>query len=295
VIAPGESSYIEVSFGSKDFEGEVLKVVAVFTNDPGEPRVDLGIRANVIPFIQVDSEWIDFGLVRRGTTPTAGILVSADEGTGFRIDKVNGGETWVDWSVVPASTPGRIAYRLEARVKPDAPFGIFTDRIILDVQHPNRQVRRLGLKGQIYSYFVPEKSEVEFLTIKEGKTVRRSLEIRRDGAEPFEIRDVVLDAPYLDGEIARTEKGYRLEVTLRSGDAKFEGPRYPFRNFARLATTVPNQAEIVIPVTGVVRRGSTVRSENAPIPRAPVFWRADRAAIVMPATGLVRRRSAPRR
>lgn len=254
VIAPGESSAIEVTFGSKDFAGEILKIVAVYSNDPAEPRIDLGIQANIIPFIQLESEWIDFGLVRRGTTPSAGALVSADEGTNFEITKVEGGESLVDWSVVPASAPGRIAYRLEARLKPEAPYGTFTDRIVMNVRHPNRQLQRIGLKGQVYSYFVYDKAAIEFLTIKEGKTVRRSLEITHDGSEPYEITDVVLDVPYLDPELKKTDKGYSLEVTLRAGDVKFEGVRQPFNEFARLITTDPNQKEIVIAITGVVRR-----------------------------------------
>lgn len=254
LIQPGASSGVDVTFSTRDFEGEVSKVVAVYTNDPGEPRIDLLITANVIPLIYVEKDWIDFGQVQSGSRPQVGILISAEEGTGFKIGEIKGGEAFVDWNVIPVSTPDRIGYRVEAKLRPDVPLGAFqAGNVEIQVDHPNRQHVRVGVRGNVYSYFRYDARAVEFSTVKMGRTIQRKLEIKSDGNRPYEITGVVLDAPYLSGEIERTKDGYELELTLRTEDAEFNGERFPFEETARLLTTDPNQKEIAIEIKGVIR------------------------------------------
>jgi len=254
LILPGESAGIEITFSTRDFEGDVSKVVAVFTNDPGEPRIDLLLRANVIPLIVVEHDWVDFGQVPRGTRHTAGVLISAEEGTDFKIERVKGGENFVDWKIIPASTPGRIGYRVEAVLHPDVPLGPFqVGNIEVFVKHPNKSRVLVGLRGNVYSYFRYDARAVEFSTIKKGKTIQRSLEIKSDGKKKYAITDVILDAPYLSGKVVPTDAGYELQLTLSTDAAQYTGNRFPFRETARLITTDPNQKEIEIEVKGVIR------------------------------------------
>jgi hypothetical protein len=253
LILPGQSSAIEITFSTRDFQGNISKVVAVYTNDPAEPRVDLVLRADIVPIIRLGKEWVDFGPVQRGSNQTAAVLISADEGTDFRIERIEGGEAFVDWRVVPASAPQGIAYRVEATLKPEVPFGPFADRVQVHVHHPNKQYERIGLRGNVYSYFRYERGDLEFNTIKLGKTVRRTFEITSDGSKPYEITDVILDSDFLIPQLERTKRGYELHVTLRTEDAKFTGPRFQFEENARLITTDPSQQEIVIAIKGVIR------------------------------------------
>jgi hypothetical protein len=253
LILPGHSSGIEITFSTRDFEGDVSKVVAVYTNDPGEPRIDLVLRANVIPLIYVEKDWVDFGQVPRGTNQATGILVSAEEGTDFKIERIKGGEAFVDWKIIPAAASDRIGYRVEAVLRSDVPLGPFADHVDIFVDHPNKQLVKVGLRGNVYSYFRYDAKAVEFSTIKLGKTIKRTLEIKSAGDKPYQITDVVLDVPYLSGEIARTDDGYELQLTLRTEDAQFTGGRFPFQETARLLTTDPNQKEILIEIKGLIR------------------------------------------
>lgn len=47
-IAPGEESYIEVTFDSNNRKGKQYKYVTVFSNDPSKPESRLDIRSNVV-------------------------------------------------------------------------------------------------------------------------------------------------------------------------------------------------------------------------------------------------------
>ena len=254
LILPGASSGIEVTFSSRDFEGEHSKTVIVRTNDPAEPRIDLTLLADIIPFIRQDREWIDFGRTEVGTARTEAALITADLGSEFAIPAIHGGESVVEWKIIPASVPDEIGYRIEASLRPDAPLGNFTERIEIDVHHPSRQKARIGLRGTVFSHFILESSKLKFKTIAYGKTVRRSLKIEAGSSADYEITEVILHSQYLTPTLKRTESGYELEVTLATEKLKYEGTRHPFTDYVRLITNDPRQPEIVIPISGVLRK-----------------------------------------
>ena len=254
LILPGASSGIDVTFSSRDFEGDLVKVVVLRTNDPAEPRIDLTLRASIIPFIRQDKEWIDFGETEVGIARSEGALISADLGTKFAIPQIVGGEDVVEWKVIPASVPDEIGYRVEATLRPDAPLGNFSERIEMNVQHPNRQKHRIGLRGAIYSHFIVADETIKFKTVAVGKTVRRSTTIKAASTADYEITDVVLHADYLKPELKQTADGYELEITLMSDRLSFDGTRHPFLDYVRLITTDPRQPEIILEIKGVLRR-----------------------------------------
>lgn len=253
-IPPGGSSGIEVIFHSRDYKGEKSQVVAIYSNDPAEPRVDLAVHANVIPFVQIADEWLEFGEVATGSAKVVGTLVSAEAGTDFEIVGFEGEQNWVDWDIVAASAPNRTAYRVEARLRPDAPLGPFSERLIMKVKHPDRTEERIGIRGHVYSCFLLDKPEINFFSVKKGKTVTGSLEIRFAPDRCATIESVEIHAPHLRGELVPTASGYRLDVTFDSSLIDTDEARFRLRDFATLRTTDPRQPEILLELTGVVKQ-----------------------------------------
>ncbi len=253
ILAPGESSGIEVTFHSRDFKGEQTKVVAVYTNDPAEPRVDLAISANVIPFVRFEHDQLTFGEVPLGTRPTLATLVTADLDTDFEILSVSGGEDVVEWKVVPASAPDQIAYRLEGTLRGDAPIGPFDQRIVLELNHPNKSKERVGIKGHVFSYFLLDEQRVNFHTVKQPRSVTRNMDIRCGEDRKYQITEVEVPSDAFDLQLSETSAGYRLDATFHSNKLAVEGRRQRFREFAVLHTTDPNQPEIVVELSGVAR------------------------------------------
>ncbi|MCB9462486.1 MAG: DUF1573 domain-containing protein [Candidatus Eisenbacteria bacterium] len=253
-IAPGASSGIQVVFHTRDYKGERSQVVAVYTNDPTEPRVDLVVHATVMPLIQSADDWLDFGEVTVGTKKTVGTLVTADPGTDFEILGFEGDKDLVDWNVVPASAPDKIAYRVEATLRKDAPIGRFSERVLMKVKHPAKEEERIGIRGHVFSYFLIDDPRVEFHTVKSGRTVSRSLEIRCDSERKYHILSVKTNAPYFSGNLVDTGAGYRLDMTLDTSKVIAEEPRFRFREFAILETDDPGQPEIFIELVGVVKK-----------------------------------------
>lgn len=248
LLAPGETSDVEITFSSKDFEGEQTKIVAVFTNDPAEPRVDLVIHAFVRAFVRVEQRQLDFGPVRRGEPGLASTILRAEKGSGFKITKVEGAEDYVEWKVIPLNEPDSLAVRVEGRVKPNAPLGRFNQRIDLTFQHPNKQSDFIAVRGLVYSYFQPEKFTLNFNTVKTGQDQERSLEIAADGSEPFRITDAVCSAPYLTAKLSPLGAGYKLTVML---DVLPKEGKY--HDTVTVKTTDPAQPSIEFKVNTTIR------------------------------------------
>lgn len=248
VLAPGEKTAISVTFNSKDFEGEQMKVVVLHTNDPAEPRIDLVIRATVIPFVRVNERTLDFGKVRLGERPIAAAILEADPGTGFAVERAEGCEDYVEWKLTPISGAEGITWRVEARLRADAPLGRFLKRADLHLVHPRRGRESLTLKGLVYSYFELEKQKMDFLTVEHGKHVTRAIAIACDGSQPFRITNAVPSSPLFTPKLEALGNGYKLSVDL-------EPPTEPgvLHETVTLLTTDPRQPEIEIPVNAKVR------------------------------------------
>jgi len=53
-LGPGESTVVDINFNSKLFNGNVLKLVHIYSNDPDQPVVDVMLNANVFAPLLID-------------------------------------------------------------------------------------------------------------------------------------------------------------------------------------------------------------------------------------------------
>jgi hypothetical protein len=75
-VAPGEESYIDVRvdpFRIPGFHSE--KVLTIYSNDPLRPMAKVKVSADVDPEYEVIPDEIDFGVLSKGDTPTASIVL----------------------------------------------------------------------------------------------------------------------------------------------------------------------------------------------------------------------------
>lgn len=248
VLAPGETTDLNVTYNTKDKEGEETQIVVLYTNDPAEPRIDLVVKANVIPFVRVGPRILDFGPVHRGDSKTLSAEFEADPGTGFAVSSVEGGDEWVTWKISPVPGALNPTWRVEAMLRPDVPLGRFMKRADVKMQHPHRTQEALTVKGLIYSYFILEKAKFDFLTVQAGKAVVRSMVIDCDGTRSYQITGVTSSTDRLKPRLARKGKGYELTVDFLPGSQAGTT-----EETLTLATTDPKEPKIEIPVRAKVR------------------------------------------
>jgi hypothetical protein len=247
VLAPGASSYIQVSFSTRAYEGDQQKIIAVQTNDPAEPRIDLQLTGWIQPDISLERRILDFGTVRRGEEPVLSTWIEADKGTGFQPLPPKGGEDLATWTITPVPCDTAEVYLLETRLRPDVPLGRFNERIDFPVKHPKISGTSVAIRGTVYSYFRLSDDRINFVPIKPGKKYTLSIDIQSDGSKPYQITDATTKADFLKPVIKEHGNGYTLAVTLMPREKAGR-----FQEMVLLNTTDPAEPQIPVEVRGRV-------------------------------------------
>jgi hypothetical protein len=247
IIAPGASTTLRVVFNSGDYEGYQRKVVILETNDPAEPRIELLLLANVAPDVEISERLLDFGPVRRGGTPLLATILKAEPGVPFTVRTPVGADELVQWRVVqdPQSGPG--AWKVEARIRPNAPFGRFNVRVEIPYDHPKVKSDRISIRGFIHAYFRPVDPAINFGSLTAGGVLTRTLRLKADGPGEYRITAARPSVPWLTTSLQRDGKDYLLTVALAAKDPM------RLRETVKIETTDPEQPELIIDVRGTVR------------------------------------------
>jgi hypothetical protein len=242
-LAPGATTTIKITFDSESYEGFQQKIITVLTNDPAEPRIDVVFTADVKPYIEVEKRTLDFSQVRRGQLPVLTDRFSSLEGP-FKVEPPKDAVDWITWKVTPAAADKGTAYQLEARLRPDAPFGPFNERVEVPVVHPRKTpYERIFVKGYVYSYFVTDEQRIDFPTLKGGQSANRIVKISGDGSKPYTITGVKADFPYITPTLEQKGKEYVLKVSVVAPS----GP-LALKTRISLTTTDPAQPDMEIPL-----------------------------------------------
>lgn len=247
VIAPGDSTTLHVVFDSGSYSGEQRKVVIIETNDPAEPRIDLLLLSYVARDIENSQRILAFGPVRRGTTSALSTVLTVERGVPFKVHTPIGAEELVEWTVTRDPQSGPDAWKVEARLRPDAPFGRFNVRVDIPVDHPTRKSEKISVRGLIHSYYSPVDPGINFGSLMAGQPLTRTLALKADGPGDYRITEARTSVPWLTASLKKNGNDYLLTVKI---DAK-EPTRV--RETVVLKTTDPEQPELSIDVIGTVR------------------------------------------
>jgi hypothetical protein len=247
LLAPGTSTTLRVVFNSGNYEGEQRKVVVMETNDPAEPRLDLLLLSYVTQDVEISDRILAFGPVRRGQTPVLATTLTAEPGVPFTVRSPLDARELVEWSVARDPQTGPEAWKLEARIRPDAPLGRFDVKVEIPLDHPKKKAGHISVRGLIHSYFSPADLGINFSSLTAGRTLTRTLRLNADGPGDYRITAARVSVPWLTTSLQRDGNDYVLSVTL---DAK--EPRR-VKETVVLETTDPQQPELPIEVRGTVR------------------------------------------
>jgi len=252
IVPPGKEVKIDVSFSTRDYEGEQEKTLTLHTNDPGEPLVRIDVVADVKPFVRMDPPdgIIRFEPVHRGATRTMKVRFSADAGFALTVDEIAGGEDRLTVKREPEKTSKEEAVNLLFSLRPDAPPGQF--RAIIKIKTKGKIARTFNLiaMGDVISYFVVGSDvRMQLPTVKDGQGVSSHVTITCDGSKPYKLTKVTSNLPYLTGTILRNDKGYDVVIMV---DA--QAPAGDYIGKVDIQTTDPTQPVIQLLVKGYVRK-----------------------------------------
>jgi hypothetical protein len=256
IIRPGGSLELKAQFQSAGRRGEQIKTVAVHTNDPIEPKVDLQFHAKVEVLFEMNpAQRVNLQAVQRGQTAkrTLDITPAAEkkslELTEFKIKNPGLLQTAVE-PLPSASGPG---HRIRFTVADTAPMG----QMITEAE------LKLKIDGLEKSANVPIYFEVVADLTASPKVVQppqneispgqklAPVSIRSLEKTPFEILEAKAGPPlnvaFQPAEGRPTGTEFTITLTVQP-----DAPPGPFATLLEVRTSSLSQPIVKIPVFGVV-------------------------------------------
>jgi hypothetical protein len=260
-IAPAASGTVRVAIDTFRAGMTTEWKVAVTTNDPATPTLDLIVKADVRSFLTLAPAAARFQFVQHGREGgTTHILSVQDEAS----IEVLGVDSPLDFITVAwrelktpaerlADVPGR-QWRIDLKIAGNAPVGPIGGYVIVRTTHPRQPRAYLPVTGFVRPLFAVTPPSITITTPPSScERPLTTLVIKNFGEEALDITKASSDIFVLRATIVPAEPGHVWRVELRC-DPVTKGAWTS--GTLRLATTHPRVTELTVPIT--------VRTEEPP-------------------------------
>jgi hypothetical protein len=148
LLAPGESTELEVNFNTAGLQGPVQRTVTLVTDDPRSPSLLLGIQAEILGAIQVDSPISYFRDLHGNGRAKGRVRLTSTTGQPIQVLGVKLSKApWLGVATREADNEVWVELDLLAKRLPPAPM-TGTDSIDLEVANPQPQVVHLEVRWE---------------------------------------------------------------------------------------------------------------------------------------------------
>lgn len=198
-------------------DGKLERRIHVESDDPRQPKVDLTVSSNVIPFLKIEPAMIA-QLVSRGKTYTKEILLTPRVGSKLKVLGAVSTSPQVSAKLLPPDPrdPQR-TYRLKVTMGPYSGLGDWSSKVTLKTTEPKLPVTEVGVAALALDDVVVSPKEVSVPTIPADPTgekeLRRIQVFRRNGH--VKVLKVETGIPLLAGKIQPTTPNQFYEISLR--------------------------------------------------------------------------------
>lgn len=257
-VAPGKIGKVQVKLDTTNLTGPVSKPIAVFTNDPGNPKIQLVVKADVKPYLGIHPGYARFIYVQGEDLQPITQLVWAEDGTDLdvvdvkvpydyvRVDKrvANEDERSHDF-------PGK-QWIFDVHLNPDAPVGSLREYVEVTVNHPKQKVINIPLSG-----FVRPRQHVTPQKIDFGVLDGESLPHQRvvtftsfitSAVEVTKTESGVEGLTVVVNEVGRKD-GHRFELLITMGPDVKKGE---FESTLKLYITDEQNPIVEVPISGSI-------------------------------------------
>ena len=257
-IAPGATGKIKASVKTDHFGGPISKSIAVFTNDPDAPKLQLAVKANVKPYIAVVPGFARYNYVQG--EPTSGIAQTlwATDGSEIEIVSVKAPYDHLTVDFREATEEERHPkgkgkqWHLSFNLDSQSPVGALRDYVEIRTNHPQQKVAKIPISGFVRPRQHITPPDVDFGQL-EGAALplRRTLHFTNFITDTIELTQIETDLTGLSAEVLDADRdvGYRFKLVLTLGP---EMPKGDFVSKVRIHTTDSQNPIIELPVKGTI-------------------------------------------
>ncbi len=257
-IAPGEVGLVRTKLDTANFTGPISKSIAVFTNDPDNPKLQLVIKATVKPYIGVEPGFARFIYVQGEEIRPITQTIWSEDGSDFKIveaktpfDHLTARVREAEPEERKEDKPGR-QWRVELHLDPNAQVGPLGKYLDVKVDHPKQQVVKIPISGFIRPRQWVTPANVDFGEL-DGAALpyKRTLAFTNFITAGISVSEIDTGYEALSVEVRETGKidGHRFQLMVTIGT---EMPKGSFSTVLKIHTTDKENPVVKVPVKGVV-------------------------------------------
>lgn len=257
-IAPGKTGKVSIRLKTETFSGPISKSVAVFTNDPQNPKLQLVAKAQVKPYIGIAPGYARYNYVQGEAIGAIKQTLWSEDGHDLKILDVKVPYDYLKVEYRQASEGERNVkatgsqWRLEISLMEDAPVGALREHVTVVTDHPKQKVVNIPISGFVRprQHMTPE--SVDFGPLEGSKLpLQRTLHFSNFITKQIELTKIETGYPGLQAEVIANERqpGYRFKLLLTVGP---DMPKGAFDSNIKIYTTDEQNPIIELPVKGTI-------------------------------------------
>jgi hypothetical protein len=253
-VAPGKVGKVGVKVKTENFGGPIAKAVAVFTNDPENPKIQMVVKAKVKPFINVVPGYARYNYVQGEEVGIIPQTLWAEDGADVNILKVTSPHDYLEVTYREATEEERNPkgtgnqWRFEIKLAADTPVGPLRDYVEIEVDHPKQQVVKIPVSGFVRPRQHVTPQEIDFGKL-EGSALptQRSFHFTNFSANRIKLTEIETGHEAISAEVkpSGNQEGYRYRVVLTVGP---EMPKGEFDGTVKIHTTDDKNPVVELPI-----------------------------------------------
>lgn len=256
VIKPGGEGKVVSSVDTKTFSGPISKSILLVSNDPDRPQMNLFVKANVKPFVDVlPQPFVRFSVIK-GDGAGQDVILLSDEKT-FKPTVAETSQPYVKAEILPAGDkdkiPGRAGeqYRLRISVTGDAPDGLLNAPLRINTGVAQQPTLEIPVSGIVRPRVSVTPVMVNFGNFTAGKDpiTRNIIVTNNKPGVPVKVTKAEVSVPGFLTDVVPTQEGVSYTVVVKASDRVKKGA---LQGTVKLYTSDKEKSIIELPLRGEV-------------------------------------------
>jgi uncharacterized protein DUF1573 len=193
-IAAGKTGKVHATVDPSSFDGQIVKIIAVSTNDPAYPELTLTIKANVIQWLSPKPGFVRFSVVKGAVNAsTQSSIIVSPGGTNFNILKASIPTPGAEVSFQEATESQRLPgfkgkqWVVSVKLNDNVTIGPLAGYILLTTDDPHQKEVKISLTGVVRPLFRVDPVKMDIGKVSDLRDYYRNIVIRTntDGDIPI--------------------------------------------------------------------------------------------------------------
>lgn len=256
VVGPGEKTALKVSFNTAGFEGEKVKTIRIYTDDPAQTSLLFRIEGEIKTEFVLDPVIVDFKTVRAGRSDIKSVKVYADNSLGIKFIDVSSNSPDIEVDVKDLVLDNKSGKDIIVKLKETASIGMLRTRLVVKTSSSKTPVINIPVSAHVEGDLRVAPADVTFdlLTGPLDQTISKSIVFSNLGKTPVKILEIKSDHPSVTSSYTVVRDGfeYSLVFEIRKNTIGI------VRDRIRIITDHPDkrQSELIVPLTAIISRDS---------------------------------------